>query len=202
MDVFLLHGLARTALSMGLLASRLGRAGHTCHLFGYQVLTRDLAAIRERFVARVREDLGEGTPYALVGHSLGGVIARMAEPELPAGLERLVLLGSPTRTPVLAERMAGNPVFRLLTGDAGQRLADNAFFERLPEPSVPTLVVAGTRGPASPWLPFSGDPNDGIVRLSETHLAGAREVAVAGIHTFLMTRRDVAREVVRFLEEG
>lgn len=208
MDVFLLHGMARTALSMGLLARRLGQAGHRCHLFGYQVLSRDLDAIRERFEERVRGDVGAGgeaegpARYALVGHSLGGVIARMAAPALPAGLERLILLGSPTRTPIIARKLSGNPLFKAFTGDAGQRLADHAFFERLPPLDVPTLVIAGTRGPGSSWLPFAGDPNDGIVRLAETRLAGAREIAVHGAHTFLMNRRDVTREVLSFLDSA
>lgn len=207
MRVFLLHGLARTAASMSVLAYRLRRAGHRPASFGYQVLTRSVDGVVERFRGRVERVLAEDrardataiVPYALVGHSLGGLVARLAAPDLPPGLRRLVLLAPPNRPPAIAAALAKNLLFRAVTRDAGRQLTESSFFGRLPAPEVPTLVVAGTRGPRSPSLPFRGELNDGIVRVSETRLDGAPLVLVHGVHTFLMNRRDVARTVVQFL---
>lgn len=207
MRVFLLHGLARTAASMAVLAYRLRRAGHRPASFGYQVLTRSVDEVVERFRGRVERVLAEDrardataiVPYALVGHSLGGLVARLAAPDLPPGLRQLVLLAPPNRPPAIAAALAENLLFRAVTRDAGHQLTEPSFFARLPAPEVPTLVVAGTRGPRSPWLPFRGELNDGIVRVSETRLDGAPLVLVHGVHTFLMNRRDVARTVLQFL---
>jgi pimeloyl-ACP methyl ester carboxylesterase len=207
--VFLLHGLARTAASMAVLSHRLKRSGHRCTLFGYHVFARSVDEIVESFRERVQRVLAEDrardptavVPYAVVGHSLGGIVARVAAPDLPPGLECMVLLAPPNRPPALAAALAGNPLFRLFTRDAGRRLNDPDFFARIPEPTVPTLVVAGTRGPRASWLPFEGEPNDGILRVSEARLDGAPLVLVHGVHTFLMNRRDVYEEVERFLAE-
>lgn len=207
MRVFLLHGLARTAASMAVLSHRLKRAGHRPTSFGYQVLTRSVDEIVERFHDRVERvlagdrarDATAVVPYAVVGHSLGGIVARLAGPDLPPGLRRVVLLAPPNHPPAIAAALARNLLFRAITRDAGRSLADPEFFARLPPPAVPTLVIAGTRGPRSLRLPFRGEPNDGILRVSETDLEGAPLVLVHGVHTFLMNRRDVARTVLQFL---
>lgn len=207
--VFLLHGLARTAASMTILAHRLKRSGHRPALFGYHVFAHSLDEIAKRFRERVERVLagdraqgGNGAVrYAIVGHSLGGIVARLAGPDLPPRLERLVLLAPPNHPPAIAAALARNPIYRAFTRDAGRRLNDPKFFAHLPEPTVPTLVVAGTRGPRARWLPFRGEPNDGIVRVSEAHLDGAPLLLVDGLHTFLMNRRDVSRAVLQFLAE-
>lgn len=194
---------------MLVLSYRLERSGHRSTSFGYQVLTRSVNEIAVRFRERVERVLAHDrasgrtaiVPYALVGHSLGGIVARLAAPHLPPGLEALVLLAPPNRPPSLAAALAGNPLFRAVTRDAGRQLNDPQFFARLPEPAVPTLVVAGTRGPRAPWLPFEGEPNDGILRVSEARLEGAPLVLVHGVHTFLMNRRDVFEAVERFLAD-
>jgi len=201
--VFLLHGMARTAASMAVLAYRLEKAGHRPSLFGYHVLVQPLDEIAERFqdrVCRVLAADGPGSPFAVVGHSLGGVVARLASPRLPPGLDCLVLLASPARPPASALALEGNRLFRRLTRDAGERLRDPAFFEALPRPEVPTLVIAGTRGPRSPQLPFAGAPNDGILRVSETELDGVEHLEVHGVHTFLMNRKDVFEAIRDFLD--
>jgi pimeloyl-ACP methyl ester carboxylesterase len=200
--VFLLHGMARTVVSMAVLAHRLERAGHRPNLFGYHVLVQSLDEIAARFRDRVRRVVagdGPGATFAIVGHSLGGVVARMAGPQLPPGLARLVLLASPARPPATALALEANPLFRHLARDAGRRLRDPAFFESLPRPQVPTLVIAGTRGPTSPRLPYAGAPNDGIVRVSETAIDGAEQLRVHGVHTFLMNRKDVFEAIQKFL---
>ncbi len=208
MRVFLIHGMARSPVSMALLAARLRKAGHKTHLFGYFVTRETLQDIAERLVRRVAKALASDgqdarcEPYAIVGHSLGNVIARLASPGLPPGLASMVMIAPPNRPAIAARWLVDNAVYRVLTRDAGQKLADPEFFERLPAPFVPTLVIAGTVGLKASWLPFEGRPNDGVVALEETHLEGATTLEVEGIHTFLMNRRDVFEAVHGFLETG
>lgn len=208
MRVFLLHGLGRTSASMAILAHRLKEAGHRPSFYGYQVLTRPLEEVAARFRRRAERVLARDrarersavVPYAIVGHSLGNVVTRIASPELPPGLDRFVMIAPPNRPPAVAQALSANPIFRAASRDAGRKLTDAEFFESLPKPSVPTLVIAGTRGPGATWLPFAGEPNDGIVKVDETRLEGAPQLLVHGVHTFLMNRRDVADAVKRFLD--
>jgi len=203
--VFLIHGLARTPLSMSLLARRLRRrAGHRTHLFGYAPQLETLPGIAERFATRVkeaREEAGDphDAPYAIVGHSLGNVITRLASPRLPPGFRRFAMLAPPCRPPSIVLAAGTGHLVLLATRDAGERLRDPEFFRSLPKPDVPTLTVAGNGGPRAGWLPFGGAPNDAILRVDETLLDGVPTIEVPAVHTFLMNHRETFRAVRAFL---
>ncbi len=196
-QAFLVHGMGRSPRSLALLALRLERAGIRTSRFGYSVIAHDLDQIAARFTEHVR-DRATG-PYAIIGHSLGNVIARMASPRLPPGLSRLAMLAPPNQPPRLATTLQSHLLYRALTRDAGQRLADRAFYDALPVPPVPTLVFAGTVGPRARWLPFGGAPSDGVVAVDETHLPGADHREVASIHTLIMNDARVVSEITAFL---
>lgn len=200
MRVFLIHGMGRTPASMWVLDRRLRGAGYRPSLFGYFVTASDLEEIAGRFAAHLERVLAAdgGGAYAIVSHSLGGLIARLASPRLPPGLKCCVMLAPPNRPPALVHALQDNAVFRLVTRDAGRKLADPGFYDRLPVPPAPVLVVAGTRGPRAEWLPFRGAPNDAILRVDETRLEGAPTLAVSGVHTFLMNRGDVFAAIRQF----
>lgn len=198
LHVFLVHGMGRTHRSLALLGARLERGGLSTSRFGYDVRAHTLDEIRERFVAHVRTRAA-GAPYGIVGHSLGNVIARLASPRLPAGLTGIVMLAPPNRPPRLATLLADRPIFRALAQDAGQRLADPAFYDTLPVPAVPTLIFAGTAGPRARWLPLGHLPSDGVVAVDETPLAGAEHRTVPALHTFIMNDARVAAEALAFL---
>lgn len=201
MHVFLVHGMGRTHRSLALLALRFERGGLSTSRFGYDVRRETLAEIAARFTEHVRTRAG-GAPYGIVGHSLGNVIARLASPALPTGLSGLVMLAPPNRPPILATLMRDRLLFRALARDAGQRLADPAFYEALPVPAVPTLVFAGTAGPRAHWLPFRGAASDGVVAVDETPLEGAEHRTVPALHTFIMNDARVAAEALAFLRRG
>ena len=214
MRVFLIHGMGRSRASMALLGARLKRAGHLPSSFGYTVSTTSFADIVDHFVDHVgavlRRDAGpreaspmlSPEPYAIIGHSLGNIITRQGSPRLPAGFCRFVMLAPPNSSPRLARLLSGNPLFRLLAGDPGQRLADPAFYAQLPTPQVPTLILAGDGGPRARWLPFDGAPSDGVVALDETELADVPLKVVPAIHTFIMNHRGATRDIHHFLESG
>jgi hypothetical protein len=80
-------------------------------------------------------------------------------------------------------------------------LGDSAFFDHLPVPAIPTLIIAGNHGPKASWLPFGGQPNDGIVGVKETHLKGVPMVEIPALHTFIMNRSDAFEMVRDFLRD-
>ncbi len=196
--------MGRTPMSMWILKHRLQRAGYRVSLFGYLVTSNTLDTICERFLDHVAQQLGRGgrSSYAVVGHSLGNIITRYSSPRLPAGFERFVMLAPPNRPPAMARALRDNWLFKAATRDAGQRLSDDQFYAALPVPEVPSLIIAGTRGPRFRWLPFRGKTNDTIVGLEETFLEGIPVQRVHAAHSFLMNRRDVFRWVDAFLSSG
>ncbi|MDY7093822.1 MAG: alpha/beta hydrolase [Acidobacteriota bacterium] len=209
MRIFLLHGMGRSIASMAYLAWRLRQIGHQPTLFGYLVMTTDLQDIADRFAQKVQQVMaeddarlpaGESPPsYAVIGHSLGNVITRLASPHLVPGFSRFVMLAPPNHNPTVAGQLEGNKIFHFFTGDAGRKLASEDFYDQLPVPDVPSIIVAGTGGPRDPRLHLGDSANDGILTVEETRLDGIPLVEVNAIHTFLMNRTDVFELIRDFL---
>jgi pimeloyl-ACP methyl ester carboxylesterase len=212
MRVFLIHGMGRTKASMFLLGRRLRVMGHAPESFGYRVAKDPMQSIAEQFLARIRTVLEQDMqadptlvapiPYAVVGHSLGNIVTRLLTPRLPEGFARFVMLAPPNRSPVLARTLQRNPLFRLLTQDAGQKLADPDFYAALPMPHIPTLVMAGNAGPRANWLPFGGDHNDGVVAVDEARIDGVYFKELPALHTFIMNSGEVTQAILDFLQQG
>ena len=205
MRVFLIHGMGRTPASMWGLAMRLRMAGHWPSTFGYMVTLENLEAIGERFLSHVEDaliaDRADGEPYAVVGHSLGSIVTRLVSPQLPEGFRKFIMLAPPNHPPAIARALRGNPIFRAVTRDAGSKLTDADFYDRLPVPEVPSLIIAGNRGPRVSWLPFGDEPHDAVVGVDETRLGEIPVIQVPAIHTFLMNRADVFAHIRSFLAE-
>jgi hypothetical protein len=142
-----------------------------------------------------------GRPVGLVGHSLGGLLLRLAVPAVPhLEVRRLVMLGTPNRPPRLASRAWRVPPFRWLTRGCGRLLADPAAAPALPPPAVPYTLVAGTAGPRGRWSPFGAEPNDGVVAVSEVRVRNDDPVAlVPAWHTVLMDHPAARAAVIEAL---
>jgi pimeloyl-ACP methyl ester carboxylesterase len=192
--VLLIHGLGRTPLSLALLGWRMSRQGYVVRYFGYASFYESFERIVARLVATLQPIVCDA-PYALVGHSLGGLIARAALPalaELPP--RHLVMLAPPNQSPLLARRLRNQPLYRLATGGSGRKLADPAFYQRLQVPAIPTTIIAGTAGPRGRFSPFGELLNDGVVSVEETQMGPVSEVVlVPSVHTFIMNSPQVAR---------
>ncbi len=199
LQVLLVHGMARTPLSLVRLARELRCSGYAVHLTGY------VAAFEafDRMVARVHDQLLRlargGEPYVAVGHSLGGLLLRAAlahSAPLPRLPRHLIMLGPPNQSPRLARRLQRLWPYRWINGDAGQRLADPTFMAAVPTPAVPYTIVAGTGGRRGRFSPFGSEPNDGTVAVSETRcLAVDSVIEVPVRHTFMMNDRRVRRVI-------
>lgn len=187
----LVHGMGRTPLSMLFLAARLRQRGIRSTTFGYFAGHGSFDAIAARLTDKLAT---QPAGYLAVGHSLGGLLLRKAIADLSelARPSHLFLLGTPNQPSRLAQRLRHRPIYRALTGDAGQFLADEARLGALRDLGLPTTVIAGTAGPIWPNGPFREEPNDGVVSLAETRLAGAELRALPLLHTFLMNSAEVA----------
>jgi pimeloyl-ACP methyl ester carboxylesterase len=198
--------MARTPLSLLGLARDLRRAGHRTELVAYSGAIESYQAIVARVRRRLEAASRRSEAYAVVGHSLGGLIARAALDQWPPAWplpRHIVMLGTPSQVPRLARRFHRWWPYRLVNGQCGQLLAEPAFFAQLPRPAVPITVIAGTKSWPRRLSLFGDAPNDGIVAVEETRLGeAARLIELPASHTFMMNNREVRAAVRSLLAES
>lgn len=202
-SVVFVHGLWMTGFEAAWLGHRIARRrAATLHRFHYRSVAASLsesAAALARFV----DALG-GETIDLVGHSLGGVvILRLLERAPPRAPGRAVLLGAPVQGSRAARGLARWPGGR---GILGRAIAE-AVLEAGPRTRPlgrEVGVIAGTApyglGRLVARLP---EPNDGVVLVEETRLAGARDHLELPVnHSGMLFSRAVADQAAAFLERG
>ncbi len=190
--VVLLHGLGRSPGSMKKLQECLEQAGYGVTNWGYSSTRQRI----EEHGQRLHEFLAEldAEPAVqrihIVGHSLGGIVARHALTiGKPAKMGRVVMLAPPNQGSAAARKWA--PFLGKVIKPLGQLSDDpKSAVNRL---STPSGVDFGVIAAAS----------DGKVNLEDTHLRGeADHLVVPGSHTFIMNRADVGEQVIHFLRHG
>jgi hypothetical protein len=177
--------------------ARLGRALRRVDIepvhFGYVAAFQEFDVISSRLRDRLAE-VAEGD-YIAIGHSLGGLLLRSAIAALPQEVRRpshLWMLGTPHRSPRLAQRFQQHRWYRWLNGDVGQLLASPERISAIPSPAVPSTIIAGTGGPRGRWSLFGEDANDGIVALEEaTNRSAGELIPLPVLHPWMMNDRRV-----------
>jgi len=106
------------------------------------------AAALEGIECRLDEiRLRHGRKVSLIGHSLGGVIARELAKKRPHDVRRLILLASPIRLPTASPL---EPVYKLLA--RWQRVDSTASIDRLNmPPTVPVTAIFTRRDGIVAW---------------------------------------------------
>jgi pimeloyl-ACP methyl ester carboxylesterase len=178
-----------TGKEMRVLGGRLEQSGFRVRYFRYLSWRGGLAqasgALRE-FV-----EATEGERVHLVGHSLGGVvIAKMLEEAPLSRPGRVAMLGSPMGGSAAARIMSRRRVGRWLVGG----VIREGIVEHAPKwpGGRDLLVVAGNIPLGSGVLLGLAKPHDGVVRVEETRVEGARTVTVRASHVGLLLSRKVA----------
>jgi pimeloyl-ACP methyl ester carboxylesterase len=203
MQLLLVHGLGRTPVSFFGLASALRKAGHRTQFFGYSPTFESFARIVRRLALRLRRLASRGQPVGLIGHSLGGLLLRLAFQEVPElRVHHFIMLGTPNRPPRMARIAWKWLPFRWFTCECGRFLASPNEFLRLVSPGVPYTVIAGTSGPCGRYSPFGDEPNDGLVAVFETTIDSGGEVVKApAFHSTMMDAALVRKKVLELLGE-
>jgi len=196
--VLLVHGLLNAGSWLRPLAARLRADGFEPRLFGYSSLLDGPQRAVPRLVERLRrEPVG-----AIVGHSLGGLLALEALRVAPdAGVERVVCLGSPLRGSLAARSLAARAWTKPLLGRSAGLLQGG--LQRWDGPAQVGMVAGdGARGLGRLFARFDG-VSDGTVALEETRLPGLADHCVVHCgHTGLVFSRVAAAQAARFLREG
>lgn len=200
--VVLVHGLWMHGVALTLQRRRIARGGYHAVAYSYPTMQLTLEQNARRlgvFCAQLNDEC-----IHLIGHSLGGiVILDMLRQAPPARPGRVVLMGSPydgcTAATALGRSRAGKLMLGCSISEWLQRdkRGDWSRFE--------IGVIAGSKNRGlgrivAPELPV---PNDGVVSVAETGVPGMRAQIVLPVsHTGMMFSKEVARQVLAFIDHG
>ncbi|MCH7939713.1 MAG: alpha/beta fold hydrolase [Candidatus Marinimicrobia bacterium] len=203
----LLHGLARTNLSMGRLATKLRSRSYRVHNLNYPSTAHTIEVLADQTLHKVVGPLiEEGGPLIhFVSHSIGGIIIRyyLKHHKVP-NLGRVVMLAPPNQGSELADILRDS-FYQTLSGPAVGQLGTgpDSMPLNLGPVDFEVGVITGNRSinPLGARL-FDG-PSDGIVAVERAKVAGMSDFLVLPhSHTFIMLRKGVVDQVIHFLEEG
>ena len=224
--VMLLQGIVRSRFSLGRMARGLADAGFEVYNLGGPSprLPLDLQVARfRRDLERLGRELSElhhGEPPVMhgVGHSMGGVVLRVALAQADGLVPgRVVAIATPFLGTRVADVVCQHRIARLVLGSALRDLSwHSAAICRLAasvgeQPAVG--VILGRRGfqPLLPaawinaWLGMKD--TDGTIQPASARGEGlwpppADVLAVRTGHTFMAEKREVIRQTAHFLAHG
>ena len=211
--VIVLHGLGRSASSMGNMAQFLRATGkYTVFNFTYPT-TRGSIADHAQALGRIIGGLEGIDKIHFVAHSLGNLVIRnyLADATDPATgrrpdprIGRMVMLGAPNNGARLAEVFGKTGMFEFVLGKSAAEIRDFRQLEaRFPTPSGEFAIIAGGRGGPQGYNPWLEGDNDLVVTVESTRLPGAAEFAVLPvIHTLMMDDPTVQQYTQNFLQHG
>jgi pimeloyl-ACP methyl ester carboxylesterase len=196
--ILLVHGLLNSDYWLTVLSRRLRAEGFDTALFGYG----SVFGGPEKAVARLRVRLQSEHFDALVGHSLGGLVALEAVRQAPAPtVSRIVCLGTPLRGSETARRIAARAWSRPLLGrsagllQAGHDAAGG---------TIQVGMVAGdvAWGLGRLFHRFEAI-SDGTVGLDETRVPWLTDHCVVhSSHSGLVFSAEAASQAAHFIREG
>ena len=200
--IVLLHGLGRSSASLRRLAQALEAHGHPTLGLDYPSRRCDVRASARHVLPDIvgfQDRTGRGV--AFVGHSMGGLVARVVASNPDVQARAIVMIAPPNQGSEVADYVHRLALGRLLLGPALGDLRTTAA-PSIPGPSCPIGVIAGTRS----YLPFTArliaGRNDGLVSFDRSRLDGADWIALDAGHTFLMNHPDVVGATTAFLARG
>jgi hypothetical protein len=207
--VVLLHGLARTSLSLNTMQEALQEAGYTTANIDYpsrEYAIEDLAKIAVGgglTACRAEENIHK---IHFVTHSLGGILVRqyLSKNSIDE-LGRVVMLGPPNQGSGAVDGMQGVPGFDWINGPAGKQLGkgDESVPLALGPVNFELGVIAGDRTIDPITSAVLENPDDGRVSVVDTKIEGMDDfVLVHHSHAFMMRMQKPIELTLAFLRDG
>ena len=183
--VTVLPGFGASDVSTMLLRRFLQRSGHTVHGWGLGTNHGHVIDLMPQVIALVRDTSARSGPTALVGWSLGGVLAREAAREMPQLVRRVITMGTP---------VVGGPKYTQTSRTYRTRGGDVDGIER--------LMAERERRPIPVPVTVIYSHNDGIVdwrACIDRHTPGVEHVRVRATHLGMGASAEVFDIVARRL---
>jgi pimeloyl-ACP methyl ester carboxylesterase len=204
--VVLLHGLARTPMSLLALSLAARSRGYRVINWHYRSTRLTIADAADSFASEVAPRLTTATHVHFLTHSLGGIIVRrfLASHPLP-NLGRVVMLAPPNGGSEVADVLQQSALLPCLVTPLRELGTGETSVPRaLPPANFELGVIAGSRSHIplfDRWM--QRVPNDGVVAVDRTKVEGMRDfLLLRRTHTTLPWAPDAIRAAFTFLERG
>ena len=204
--VILLHGLARNARSMNVMASELECAGFGTVNYDYPSTKYAIELLANDVITDAISRCPDGVKIHFVTHSMGGILVRqyLSENKIQ-NMGRVVMLGPPNKGSQVVDRLSRVPGYAWFNGPAGKQLGTgrNSTPNSLQEVDFELGIIAGTRSINLLLSTMLPKPDDGKVSVENTKLKGmADHIAMPVSHPFIMKNKGVIQQVIYFLRCG
>jgi triacylglycerol lipase len=207
--VVVLHGLIVNKYFMSGICSHLEKEGYTVHSMSYPTRAKTFEKLLDDHVAPFINSV-PAKKIDFVVHSMGGIMVRMYA--LKYGVKRIrrvVMIGTPNKGSQVADFVSDMPAFKWYLGEAGKSLGTtgDGVHARLPAVNFECGVIAGDnhwfRLARNAMVPDLPKPNDGVVSVESTKVAGMKEhTVISGDHSQMVWMPSVWKMSAAFLKNG
>ncbi|AWB67614.1 alpha/beta hydrolase [Saccharobesus litoralis] len=205
--VVLLHGLARSAMSLLPMELALRHAGFTVININYPSTDHSIDELTQRFVwPKLNALIQQKCALNFVCHSMGGILVRnLAHLHSECLINKVVMLSPPNKGSELVDLFADWRLFQMINGPAGSELGTTLASKpnSLGPVNFNLGVITGDLS-LNPILEklFNG-PNDGKVSVERAKIEGMKDFLVVNAsHTFIMNNLKVIENTIHFLQNG
>lgn len=202
--VVLLHGFMNNSLVMTYLGSKISAEGYKVYHFNYKTRHYSEKTLDDldSLISKVKE-----SEVYLVGHSMGGLVIRNyihkeRFKDKMSKIKGVVTVATPHNQSLTAHKITKTlKGFLGTAGEAGLTKDIGKWTSSIPLGCIAGLYKA--KWNANLFLMFHNikTPNDGTVFLEEAILENCKDsVVVEGSHTGLLFQKNVAKQILSFLE--
>ena len=205
--VVLLHGMKRSASSLGKIEKHLKSNGYRTINIDYPSSEQTVEELSEFIHKEItRRYFDKSRNIHFVTHSMGGILARYyIKKHRPANLARVVMLAPPNQGTEMSDFLQGTKIFESFFGPAGTQMGTNekSIVHSLGPADYELGVIMGniSLNPiASVVVP--GD-DDGLVSHERSKVEGMKDsIILRTAHSLIMFNKEAHKQIIHFLIDG